>query len=187
MGADTKQKHTGFTLIEILVIITLLGLIAVITYSVAMPKWRDRTYYARSVSELNTMANAAHLYLAKYNEYPEDVNRSIPSGLMEFIQANGENGAWPDAPWPGSVYDWDNWPPDANGPEQTYQISIRFCPPGDTETCKQNFPKQAWVTDDWDSNSSVYFCLKGSCRSHQNKPMDHPGYCINCGNKSDFY
>lgn len=191
-----KQKDQidpGFTLIEIMIVLVILGILAVITYSVAVPKWRNRTYYTRAVSEMNTLGNAATLYVAKYNDYPADVSRDIPADLKEFIQTNGVNSSWPNAPWPGSVYDYDNWPPDSNGPQQTYQISVRFCDVGDDATCKANAQKYLagyaaqQTLDNWDSYSAVFYCIKGSCRSHQTKPMNYPGYCINCGNKSLYY
>lgn len=187
------RTSSGFTLIEIVMVISLLGVLAVLTYSIAVPKWRNRTYYTRAVSEMNTLGNAATLYVAKYNDYPPDVVRDIPAALKEFVQTNGVNTDWPDAPWPGSVYDYDNWPPDSNGPQQTYQISIRFCNAGDDATCKANAQKylagyaSSTTLNNWDSSSAVFYCIKGSCRSHQNKPMNHPGYCINCGKKSLFY
>lgn len=186
---NTKHlgKSDGFTLIEIIMVIIVIGLIASFIYSYTVPRYRERSYLTRSTAELNTMAGALRLYVAKYNDYPDDVNRGIPPGVEEFLQSQQGNGNWPNAPWPGSVFDYDNWPPDSNGPQHTYQISIRFCNAGDTPTCKKNFPKEPWVTSSWDSNSSVYYCLKGSCRAHQTKPMNHPGYCINCTGKSQFY
>lgn len=178
----TDTNPTGFTLIEVMIVIMVIGVLAAMTYSIIVPNWRERTYYSSALNQLNTMDNALNLYVAKYNDYPADVNRGIPPGIQEFIQTQQGNGNWPYAPWPGSVYDWDNWPPDpTNGPQQTYQISIRFCNAGDDATCKNNFPKESWVTSSWDSYSSVYYCIKGSCRAHQNFPQDHPGYCINCG------
>lgn len=171
----------GFTLIEIVVVISVIGILAGITYSYAVPKYRERTYLTRATAELNTMANALTLYVSKYNDYPAEVARNIPPGTQEFMQGQYV-AAWPDAPWPGSVYDYDRW--DDLG---IIQISIRFCPAGDTETCRKNFPDQPWVKENWDSNSSVYYCIKGACRSHQSQPADHPGYCINCGGKSQFF
>lgn len=187
------RSATGFTMVEIIVVIVILGILAGLTYSYAVPKYRSRTYYTRSISELNTMGNAMTLYVAKYNDYPPDVVRDVPAGMKEFIQGEGVNDAWPDAPWPGTVYDYDNWPADAIGPLHTYQISIRFCNVGDNATCKANAIKylsgyvSSATLDNWDAASSVYYCIKGSCRSHQGKPMNHPGFCVNCGNKSQIF
>jgi len=191
---STLKKHEkGFTFIEILIVISIIGTLAAIIYSIEVPHYHNRTYYTRAVAEMNAMAGAVTLYVAKYNDYPPDVSRGVPSGLKEFVQTSGVNNSWPNAPWPNTVYDWDNWPPDANGPEQTYQITVRFCNAGDDATCKTNAKKYltGYVDDttlnNWDSYSSVYYCIKGSCRAHQNYPMNHAGYCINCGSKSQFY
>lgn len=187
-----KKKQTGFTLIEIMAVISIIGILAALVYTVGVPRYKQRTYYTRSISELNTMGNAMTLYLAKYNDYPPDVTRDVPAAIKEFIQAQ-DIGNWPDAPFPGAVYDYDNWPADANGPENTYQISIRFCPAGQNALCKANAKKylgdyvSSTVLNAWDADSSMYYCIKGSCRSHQNKPMNHPGYCVNCGTKSKVF
>lgn len=179
-------KQKGFTLLEIMIVVTVLGILAGLVYGIAVPRWREKTYYTRALTELNTIGNGLNLYAAKYNDYPVDVVRDIPADVKEFIQSQA-NDDWPDAPWPGSVYDYDNWPPDGNGPQQTYQISIRMCNAGDDATCHKNANRflKGIVPDAtlaaWDSSSSVYYCIKGSCRAHQTKPMTHPGYCINCG------
>jgi prepilin-type N-terminal cleavage/methylation domain-containing protein len=191
MGEQIKTKSgEGFTLIELLVVIVVIGILAALTNSFVLPNYRERTYYSTSISDMNTLANAVSLYVAKYNAYPDDVSRGIPSSLDEFLQTNGHNGQWPAiGPWPNSIWDWDNWSPDpVNGPLQTYQLSIRFCQTSDPlSVCKQNFPKESWVTSSWDQYSSVYFCISGSCRSHQDYPSSHPGYCINCGSAGDTF
>lgn len=198
MWAKTKTEYGGFTLLELLMVITVIGILMGITYSVAVPRYRERTYYTRANSELNTMANALTLYVSKYNDYPADVSRSIPTGIMEFIQAQGQNDTWPNAPWPGSVYDYDRWdtwtytsPSDPAPP--IIQISIRFCNAGDDATCKATANKylKGTVSDsvlaNWDSYSSIYYCIKGACRAHQSQPVDHAGYCINCGGAAKFF
>jgi len=181
MRYGRKLTKRGFSLIELVIILALLGILAVLTYSYAVPKYRERANLTRGVAETSAMANALTLYVSKYNDYPADVNRDVPAGIKEFLKGQYAD-TWPDAPWPGSVYDYDRW--DDIG---VVQISVRFCPAGDTPTCKKNFPKESWVTDAWDSNSSVYYCLKGLCRSHQSQPVNHPGHCLNCGGSSQFY
>lgn len=188
-----KHKQSGFTLVEIIMVMALIGVISAIIYSVILPNYRQRTYYTRSISEMNTMSNALALYLAKYNDYPADVVRDVPAEIKEFIQSQEGNAAWPDAPYPGSVYDYDNWPPDSNGPQHTYQISIRMCDAGQDAVCKANANKylkdyvSATTLSNWDAQSSMYYCIKGSCRSHQNEPLNHPGYCVNCGSKGKVF
>jgi prepilin-type N-terminal cleavage/methylation domain-containing protein len=187
-----NKRQNGFTLIEIVVVIMVIGILATLVYSLIIPRWRERTYYTRSLAELNTMANALNLYVAKYNDYPPDESRNIPSGIKEFIQSQQGNDTWPSAPYPGSVYDYENWPADAFG-GQTYQVSIRFCDSGDDATCKAVAKKylsdhvSADTINNWTSLSAVYYCIKGSCRSHQSQPTTYPGYCINCGNKGTVF
>lgn len=180
----TKKKLSGFTLVEIMIAMSILGVLALITYTVAVPNWRARSNYTASVAELNSIANALTLYVSKNNDYPPDVPRGVaPDGLAEMLSTK----AWPTPPYPGSVYDYDvrDDPTSAGG--RIIQISLRYCAPGDTEACKHHFPKEDFVTDEWDSNSSIYFCIRGNCRAHLDQPANHPGYCINCGNKGRIF
>jgi prepilin-type N-terminal cleavage/methylation domain-containing protein len=182
MLKSLKRAQAGFTLIELVVIIAVIGTLVALTYSYAVPKYRERTYLVRADSELHTQANALTLYVSKYNDYPADVSRGIAPGTQEFMQTNGQNAAWPNAPWPGSVYDYDRW--DDIG---VVQISIRFCDSGQEADCRKNFPDEKWVNASWDSYSAVYICIKGQCRAHHDKPLNYPGYCINCGGPRQFY
>lgn len=161
----------GFTLVEIIIVISVIGILAGIVL-VNVGGSKERTYQTKAFAEMNSLANATRLYVEKYNEYPDDVNRNLPAGLNEFIAIETD---WPDAAWPGSVFDYDNWTVDG---EQIIQISVRFCPfGGDLDTCQ--FPNETWA-DGFDQQSAVYYCLKGACRSHNSRPYNHPGHCINC-------
>jgi type II secretory pathway pseudopilin PulG len=160
------------------IIISVIGILLAITAAVILPGSQEKTRHTKAMNELSTIASAAQLYAAKYNDFPADSPGKIPDGLNEFIKNENNDSNWPNAPWPGSSYSFNNWPADENGNQQTYQVTIRFCNPGDDATCKKNFPKESWVKDNWDSYSTIYHCISGSCRSDQNKPKDYPGFCI---------
>lgn len=160
-------------------VVVIIAILAAITYS-SFGNSQERTYFNRAQAELTTLANATKLYVIKYNVYPADVSRGLPSGIQEFVSQSSQNAIWPGGPWPGSVYDYDNW--NING-VQTVQISIRFCPAGAPDTSQCSFPKEPWANN-FGVDSAVYYCITGSCRSHANQPVNYPGYCVNCpGNK----
>jgi len=181
-GLKKTLRSYGFTLIELTLIISVLGILAVISTAVIIPASREKTRHAQAMSDMNTIVNASQLYASKYNDFPNDSVGSIPSGFNEFIKNDNNNNDWPKGPWPGSFYSFNNWPADDNGNDQTYQVTLSFCNPGDTATCKKNFPKEPWVKDSWDGYSTIYMCVKGTCRSSQEKSKNHPGYCMNCSN-----
>jgi len=133
----------------------------------------DKAYVARAEGELRSINQSLEMYKSDHNgSFPADTNRDIPPGLEQYLAP----GVWPDAAWPGSVLDWDNWVDPVSG-EKIYQISIRFCPVGQPTQCQ--FPGSDWAAS-FDYYSSVYYCISGTCRAHIDKPVNHPGYCINC-------
>lgn len=165
-----SNLQRGFSIVELLIVMVVIGIIAGFVFFV-LPNSRERANYSRAESELRAMGNATKFYVDKYDSYPADVNRGLPAGLEEFVQAEEE---WPDAPWPGSVYDYDLYDNDG----ETVQISIRFCPiGGPLSAC--NFPDEEWA-EGFQVNSSMYYCIKGNCKAHPSQADDFPGYCINC-------
>lgn len=186
-----KKRSSGFTMVEIMVVVAIIGIIAVIG-GIKVRDYRLRAYYTRAVTEMRAMDNAFSLYRSKYNDFPPDVGRNVPAGIKEFVDDTvGED--WPFSPFPGGVYDYENWP---DGPwvgitEPAYQITIRFCEYDQDQLCQDLAKKylSEYVDEDtlnsWDSYSAMYFCFEGSvCRSHRDRPLDHPGYCVNCGDRS---
>ncbi|MEX0931657.1 MAG: type II secretion system protein [Candidatus Paceibacterota bacterium] len=167
----TFQNGRGFTLIELLVVIAVIGILSTVVLS-SLNNARDKARFAKSSSQFKSFHHALELYLLENDGvYPGDVDRGIPSGLESYLASDD----WPNGPWSGSVYDWDNWT--ING-EKVYQISVRFCPPGGPiGAC--NFPNEIWAQD-FSVNSAVYYCFEGTCRSHVNEPVDYPGLCVNC-------
>lgn len=167
-----KIKSKGFSLIELLIVISIIGILT----SMIMPTFnsaRKKARETRALLDFKSIQTSLEMYATEYGDYPPDADRDIPPGLEEYLQP----GIWPDAAWPGSIFDWDNWI-DPVTHKKIQQISVRFCPlGGGIETCQ--FPDEDWA-ENFDTSSAVYFCISGVCRSHINKPIDHPGYCINC-------
>jgi prepilin-type N-terminal cleavage/methylation domain-containing protein len=166
------KKNKGFTLLEILVTIAIIAILAAIVLA-SNGRVKGRTYLSRANVELKTFAYAIKMYAFEHNNiFPADVNRDLPSGLEAYLNTSNN---WPDAPWPGSVYDWDNWV--ING-QPVYQISIRFCPIGG-QLSECHFPDEPWAQN-FNVNSAYYYCISGSCRAHQYEASNYPGYCSNC-------
>ncbi len=181
MSGRRIKTNAGFSLVELLIVIAVIAVLAVIV-GVYVAGGRERSYFTRSNAEFGTIANALNLYIAKYNDYPADVSRDLPAGLSEFIAKDAQGQDWPDAPYPGSVYDYENWQINNGSGEtvHTLQVSIRFCPPGGLlSTCK--FPNEEWAKD-FGVNSALYYCIEGLCRAHNSQAATYPGYCVNCPN-----
>ncbi len=169
-----RINNNGFSLIELLIVITVITILSLIV-SGAFNSAREKAYFSKSKLQFKSFEKSLELYKSDNRDnFPPDANRSIPSGLEAYL--SGDN--WPDGPWPGSVYDWENWDdPDTPG-AKIYQVSVRFCPAGGTiDECR--FPTNDWAIG-FGVNSSVYYCIEGACRPHINEALDYPGYCINC-------
>ncbi len=190
-----KHKQLGFTLIEIVVVMAVLTSLVVGYTYLSSRRGKEKAYLSRSVSEMIIIGNALKLQVQESNVYPDDVDRALPAGIEKHIAT--PNASWPSAPWPNSVYDYDNW-----GDGSVIQISARFCPIGQSTVCNANAKKylkemvkacspdtQSCLSqtdlNNWDAESAVYYCIiedvssaSTTCRSHESRPVNHPGWRI---------
>ena len=164
----TKKKKFGFTLIELLIVIAIIGALAMLI-TVGVQSAQNKAYTARALKEFRVFGDAMLIYLIDNDVYPADVDRNVPSGMEQYLSGGG---TWPVGPYPGSVYDWDNKMPT----DGYIQMSLRFC---DISGNNCRFPSESWA-ENFDDKSSMYWCFEGVCRSHPDRPLDHPGYCVNC-------
>lgn len=65
--------NRGFTLIEILVVVVIVGILATIAIAI-FPLYRDAARSARAASEIHTIANAVSGYYADRGAYPPSLN-----------------------------------------------------------------------------------------------------------------
>jgi prepilin-type N-terminal cleavage/methylation domain-containing protein len=172
MGLKEAPKRRGFTLIEILLVISIIATLFSIVFGAA-GGWLFNAREARAKVELSEIKKATQMMVIDLGgSWPPDVSRGMPPGIEQYLGP----GNWPDAPFSDvAEYDWDNFTGSDGKP--VYQISIRFCPLGKPAECK--FPDVEWAQN-FDYFSSYYFCIQGKCRAHPGKPDNHPGYCVNC-------
>ena len=152
---------SGFTLVEMLLVIAMLAILAtlVVTYYNPVKLKQDHQYIATRESLIN-IATAARLYAEDNDDYADDVNRSIPSQFSKYINP----GTWARGPFPGSVYDWDNWDDQTcwDGTTHDIQVTLRQV---DGYKGKTDY--------------TIYYVIKGPGIPHCSTSTTK-GECINC-------
>jgi prepilin-type N-terminal cleavage/methylation domain-containing protein len=103
---ETTRCERGFTFIELLIAIVIIGLLA----GIALPRfkvYRERANIARTAQELKGFAGAFTAYTVDNEDYPPDSHLTLPPGMTQFISAS----LWTTETPLGGTYNWEG--PDA--------------------------------------------------------------------------
>ena len=97
-----KSAPNGFSLIEVMVVVVIIGLLAVI----AIPTFllaQEQSYASRIANDLRTFSAEFEIYRMQYGVWPEDCQQGeVPSELSKELQKFGQPAITKD------TWDWEN-------------------------------------------------------------------------------
>ncbi len=106
MAAGNKRRHSnkkGFTLVEIMVVVTIIGLLA----SIAIPSFqqsRKSSIAAKTASDFKRFADQFNLYALEKGTWPDDgYPTTIPAGMEEYLA----DSVWQKVTPLGGHWDYD--------------------------------------------------------------------------------
>jgi prepilin-type N-terminal cleavage/methylation domain-containing protein len=111
------RTHTGFTLVEILIVVAILGILA----AIVVPQFSTTTLQSMNTcfaTSLRAFVEAAKMLHVRTGDYPEDASSGIcPAGLDNYI---------PAARWEGGTPLGGVWDSELNSFGYTSSIGVHF-------------------------------------------------------------
>jgi len=116
--AAARRRRRGFTLIELMTVVCVLGLLV----AIAIPRYRDtkrRAFAAKVAADFNTVRVAAYNYFADNNTYPPDGSPGVaPAALVPYLPQNFKFDAG------NYTLDYDVWPSPANPKQLVVAVTV---------------------------------------------------------------
>ena len=112
------KKQRGFTLIEIMVVVVIIGMLATLILPKVLGR-QDEAFIAKAKSDIRAMSSASKLYKLDNFKYPAGLNDLVTGGS----KGRGYLDKVPKDPWgnayqyanPGSHLEFDIWSRGADG------------------------------------------------------------------------
>jgi general secretion pathway protein G len=84
---EVEQDDRGFTLVELLIVIVILGILATVTVF-AVRGITNQGQTSACDADKKTLEVAAEAYMAQHGSYPADVNVMVTDGLLRDVSTN---------------------------------------------------------------------------------------------------
>ena len=113
--AEARRKRSGFTLVELMVVIVIIGLLATVVAINVLPS-QDRAMVGKAKADISVLEQAIETYRLDNLTFPDDLQAlvSAPAGLVrpERYRQGGYVRRLPEDPW-GNPYQYRR--PSAHG------------------------------------------------------------------------
>ena len=120
--AEARRKRAGFTLVELMVVIVIIGLLATVVALNVLPS-QDKAMIGKARADISTLEQAIETYRLDNLTFPDDLNALVtaPANLAqpERYRQGGYIRRLPEDPW-GNPYQYAR--PGKHGPFDIYSF-----------------------------------------------------------------